>query len=162
MKKKYLILNLMVITFIIIIHINAKDAQAEDYPIPKSHYLDDAEVKFKALRLCAECHTDDEGAALKPIETFSHTTDFITRHRFYASQNDNLCASCHKTSFCTECHARKDELKPNVKNPEKSEMQMPHRGSYMFQHRIDGMIDPASCFRCHGRQSNKTCKRCHK
>jgi hypothetical protein len=29
-------------------------------------------------------------------------------------------------------------------------------------HRIDGKVDPASCYRCHGRTNNEKCIICHK
>jgi hypothetical protein len=29
-------------------------------------------------------------------------------------------------------------------------------------HRIEGKLDPASCYRCHGRANNERCVACHK
>lgn len=130
---------------------------AEDREIPESHHIDLAEKP-----MCTECHVSDDSADLKPIATFNHTSDFISRHRFYASQSSHLCNVCHRASFCTDCHAYKSELKPSERYSGSPERWLPHRGNYLFQHRIDGRIDPAKCFRCHARQNNKVCKKCHR
>lgn len=130
---------------------------AEEKRIPESH-----PIELQEKPRCTECHTDDTGVALKPISSFIHGNDWIRIHRFYAAQTSQLCSACHRTSFCLDCHAYKDELKPSEKYSGSTERWMPHRGDYLFQHRIDGKIDPLSCFRCHGRQNNWVCKRCHK
>jgi hypothetical protein len=53
--------------------------------------------------ICSDCHTDDRAA-------MNHTPDFSTRHKFYAAQNKQSCGVCHKESFCSDCHAHKEEL----------------------------------------------------
>lgn len=130
---------------------------AEELKIPKSH-----PVELLEAPRCTECHTDESGAALKPINAFNHSPDWYRSHRFPAAQSSGLCEACHRPSFCIDCHAYKEELKPSGKHPDSPERWLPHRGDYLFQHRIDGRIDPASCFKCHGRQNNRTCKRCHR
>lgn len=158
MKKRFLISILILLGALISLHTASNDIWADE-------------------RICTECHTDDTGTALKPKEelegkeiegiidlhkTFRHSSTFMEKHRTYASQSDRLCLACHKTSFCTDCHAYKDELKPSLKYSDRPDRSLPHRGDYIFQHRIDGKIDPTPCFRCHGRQNNKGCKVCHK
>lgn len=104
--------------------------------------------------ICSECHTDDRAV-------MSHTADFSTRHKFYAAQNSRTCGLCHQESFCSDCHAHKEELKPSDKYKDSPGLSMPHRGDYLNQHKIDGRINPASCFPCHGRQNNERCSVCH-
>jgi hypothetical protein len=111
-------------------------------------------VEVTAPPLCSDCHNDDRAA-------MNHTPDYSTRHKFYAAQNKQTCGICHKESFCSDCHAHKDELKPSDKYKDSPERSLPHRGDYLNQHRIDGRINPASCFPCHGRQNNERCKVCH-
>jgi hypothetical protein len=105
--------------------------------------------------MCSDCHTDDRAA-------MNHTSDFSTRHKFYASQNERTCSVCHKEAFCSDCHAHVEELKPSDKYKDSPELTLPHRGDYLNQHKIDGRIDPSSCFPCHGRQNNERCKACHR
>ncbi len=105
--------------------------------------------------MCSDCHTDDRAA-------MNHTSDFSTRHKFYASQNERTCGVCHKEAFCSDCHAHVEELKPSDKYKDSPELTLPHRGDYLNQHKIDGRINPSSCFPCHGRQNNERCKVCHR
>lgn len=111
---------------------------------------------------CAECHSDVSTGALKPYATFKHSNVFVRAHGQYASQGQNLCATCHVPSFCQACHARAEELKPNTKMGDRPDRMLQHRGDYLVLHRIDGRLDPGSCFRCHGNKSDVRCRACHK
>ena len=111
-------------------------------------------VEVTGMPICSDCHEDGRAA-------LNHTSDFSTRHRFYAQQQGQACAACHKESFCSDCHAHKEELKPSDKYKDSPERSLPHRGDYLTQHKIDGRINPASCMRCHGRSNNERCKVCH-
>lgn len=112
-------------------------------------------VEVEAKPICSDCHTND-------YASLSHTPDFSTAHRFYAEQKKMLCNVCHQESFCADCHARKERLKPSDKYKDSPERSLPHRGDYLSQHMIDGRINPALCFRCHGRNNNERCRTCHK
>ncbi len=112
-------------------------------------------VEPKESQMCGDCHTDGRSA-------LSHTADFSRRHKFYAYQQQRTCSLCHAESFCSDCHAHKEELKPSDKYKEAVARDLPHRGDYLSQHRIDGRINPAWCVRCHGRQNNERCRVCHR
>jgi hypothetical protein len=112
-------------------------------------------VDVAAPAMCSDCHTDYRAA-------MNHTADYGTRHKYYAIQSKQACDICHKESFCSDCHAHKDELMPSQKYGDSPERTLPHRGDYLSQHKIDGMINPASCFPCHGRQNNERCLACHR
>lgn len=104
---------------------------------------------------CRECHTDSWGA-------FNHRApDFLQKHKVFAASRA-ACASCHTESFCADCHAHKEELKPSDKYFDAPQRSLPHRGDYLSRHRIDGKLNPASCFKCHGRQNNERCLTCHR
>ena len=108
---------------------------------------------------CLDCH--ERGEALN-YERYVHTADFGKSHRPEATQGEAICAMCHQTSFCNDCHATRVELKPSLKNQSDTYRSMPHRGDYLSRHRIDGRLDPTSCFRCHGNpKSAKGCASCH-
>ena len=112
-------------------------------------------VEVSVAPMCSDCHQDGKTA-------LDHTSDFSTRHRFFAQQQSQTCTVCHKESFCSDCHAHKDELKPSDKYKDSVERYLPHRGDYLSQHKIDGRIDPVSCMKCHGRSNNERCRVCHK
>jgi len=112
-------------------------------------------VEVTGFPICSDCHTDWRAA-------LDHTSDYADRHRFYAEQQSQACGVCHQESFCSDCHAHREELKPSDKYKDSPERTMPHRGDYISQHQIDGRIDPASCMKCHGRTNNERCLACHR
>ena len=109
---------------------------------------------------CTECHdARDENV---DYQRFNHTVYFMDNHRQAAYQRSQVCAMCHATSFCNDCHATRVELKPSIKNQTENYRRLQHRGDYLSRHRIDGRIDPTSCFRCHGNpKASETCVPCH-
>ncbi len=110
--------------------------------------------------ICTECH--DASSGTFNYAQFSHDATFGSQHRQQAYRNAEVCAMCHATSFCNDCHATRVELKPSLKNPTDSYRTMPHRGDYLSRHQIDGRVDPTSCFRCHGNpRTAKGCATCH-
>jgi hypothetical protein len=111
---------------------------------------------------CAECHEDTQKGTMKPFAAFNHSRTFIQNHRFYAASDNTLCAVCHKQSFCADCHAVRTEFKPAQKLSDRPDRMLPHRGDYLTMHKIDGKVDPASCYRCHGRANNDRCVACHR
>ena len=111
---------------------------------------------------CAECHEDQQKGTLKSFDAFSHTPSFVKNHRFYASSDDRLCSTCHKSSFCNDCHTNQVEMKPSIKYGNRPDREMPHRGNFMTLHKIEAKLDPASCYRCHGRANNERCITCHR
>jgi hypothetical protein len=106
--------------------------------------------------ICSQCHTDWRAS-------MDHSAEFgRLRHKFSALQHKQVCGICHKESFCADCHAHKEEIKPSDKFKDSPDRALPHRGDYLNQHKIDGRINPASCMKCHGRQNNERCRVCHK
>ena len=113
-------------------------------------------TEVKGLVDCGECH-NDSWAALN-----HQADDFYRRHKFYAGQQRFACQTCHQESFCADCHALKEEIKPSDKYKTSPERQLPHRGDYLSRHKIEGRIEPASSVKCHGRTNNERCKTCHR
>lgn len=109
----------------------------------------------KTMPNCTECHTNSWGA-------LNHKApDFLLKHKIYAGSR-YACATCHQESFCSDCHAHREEIKPSSKYSTSPDRYLPHRGDYLSQHKIDGRVNPASCVACHGRQNNERCKSCHR
>jgi hypothetical protein len=113
--------------------------------------------------MCSECHTTDVSkGALKPFAAFDHTPGFVKAHAQQATQDRNTCAACHAQSFCADCHGGKVALKPAIALSDRPDRMAPHRGDFMTLHKIEGKMDPSSCFKCHGRANNEKCKVCHR
>lgn len=148
MRKRsvYLIFLLSLLTTLAVLY-----ACATTSSMAQKHPTDGIEIPV----ICSKCHTDGRAS-------MDHTEDFGVRHRFSAQQNSRACMICHSNAFCSDCHAHKEELQPDDKYKDAPGRMMPHRGDYMNQHKIDGKINPASCFPCHGRQNNERCRVCHR
>lgn len=129
-----------------------------DKSLPAAH----PEALGEKRVLCSECHDDQAKGSIKPLTTFSHTPLFVKEHRYYAGSSERLCSVCHAVSFCNDCHATKGELKPSLKMGNRPDRDLVHRGDFMTRHRIEGKLDPASCYRCHGRGNNEQCRSCHR
>jgi hypothetical protein len=128
------------------------------YILPARH-LSEADLGEKP-KVCTNCHEQRNEYIV--FERYVHTPFFGANHRAEAYQGEAVCAMCHQTSFCNDCHATRVELKPSIKNQTETYRTLPHRGDYLSRHRIDGRIDPTSCFRCHGNpKAAMTCARCH-
>ncbi len=126
--------------------------------LPRTHPLADV-LGFNPTK-CTDCHdARDEKLA---FGRFVHTPAWAQSHRQPAAQNETVCTMCHQVSFCNDCHANGAGMKPSIKNQGETYRNMPHRGDYLSRHRIDGRVDPTSCFRCHGNpKSAQTCVACH-
>jgi len=111
---------------------------------------------------CAECHEDQQKGTLKSFSSFNHSVSFVKNHRHYAASDDRLCATCHKISFCNDCHINRTEIKHSEVYGNRPDREMPHRGNFMTMHKIEGKLDPANCYRCHGRANNERCNACHR
>lgn len=113
-------------------------------------------VEVEVPVICGQCHADWRAS-------MDHSAEFGGfRHKYAAMQNKQACGLCHAESFCSDCHAHKEQLKPSDKYKDSPNRALPHRGDYLNQHKIDGRINPASCMKCHGRQNNERCRVCHK
>ena len=111
---------------------------------------------------CAECHEDQQKGTMKAFNAYNHTKSFVKNHRFYAASDDRLCVTCHQSSFCNDCHTNQVEMKPSTRYGDRPDREMQHRGNFITMHKIEGKLDPASCYRCHGRANNERCVACHK
>lgn len=120
-------------------------------------------VEAAGRPLCSDCHgTDAMKGGLKTYASFDHTPTFVKNHRFQANQDSGTCASCHAPSFCSDCHGGKVSMSPSIKMGNRPDRELAHRGNYLILHRMDGKMDPTSCYKCHGRSNNDKCATCHK
>lgn len=131
-------------------------ACAVTYQVPSQH-----PEKLGASRpVCTDCHDaiDDN----LNYDRYTHTINWGAEHRLAAYQGEQVCAMCHQQSYCNDCHGVRVELKPSTRSPDDVISKMPHRGDFLTRHRIEGRINPTSCFRCHGNpKTARTCAPCH-
>lgn len=113
--------------------------------------------------MCSTCHGDESiKSTAKPFASFDHTPAFVKDHKAQATQDSGTCAACHAQSFCTDCHGGKVPMMPSTKLSDRPDRIAPHREGYLALHRMDGKVDPTSCYKCHGRANNEKCAACHR
>lgn len=147
------ILSLLVVTLIVVACATPKGS----FLLPTQH-PPEAELGDRRP-VCTDCH---EARGKLAYEEFNHTPFFATTHRSVAQRQAAVCSMCHQASFCNDCHSVSVELKPGDRRPGETYRGMPHRGDFLTLHKIEGRIDPVSCFRCHGNpKTARTCAPCH-
>lgn len=150
--KTLLILSLLALVVV------ACATSERGFLVPAQH-PPEAELDLARRPVCTDCH-DRRGKIA--YEDFNHTPFFSTGHRSVAGRQGAVCSMCHQPSFCNDCHATSVELKPADRRPTETFRGAPHRGDYLTRHKIEGRIDPTSCFRCHGNpKTTRTCAPCH-
>lgn len=110
--------------------------------------------KVQGAPICTSCHDADRAAS-------NHDARWLRTHGAVAVRDQRSCELCHQTSSCADCHASREEIKPSDKRPSRFDAATPHRGDYISKHQVDGRLDPASCFPCHGRKNEERCRVCH-
>ena len=111
--------------------------------------------KLSEPPVCTACHEADRAP-------YDHGAGFVRSHGPVAVSDRRTCELCHRVSSCADCHpGRTEEIKPSDKRTSRFDAATPHRGDYLSQHRVDGRLDPASCFPCHGRKNEERCRTCH-
>jgi len=111
--------------------------------------------KVQGSPICTACHGAERAA-------LDHKPGWTKTHGAAAAREQRTCDLCHRPSSCADCHGDKEEIKPSTKRSSRFDAATPHRGDWLTQHRIEGRVDPASCFPCHGRKNDERCRTCHR
>ena len=85
------------------------------------------------------------GGSLRGVD--AHTPGFRTDHKV-AARDERYCATCHKQSECTDCHAA-GVIRPADFHP----------GDYATAHAVDARRNSPNCSSCHRNQT--FCLGCH-
>ena len=108
---------------------------------------------------CRKCHEDLVDNPSRPLNVFSHDAAFMKRHGTLARGDEAVCSHCHRENECASCHSRLDVLPPGLRQSEKVERNLVHRGDFVTRHAIESRADPSSCLRCH---KTSQCDSCHR
>lgn len=113
--------------------------------------------------MCSTCHGEEALAgARKAYSAFDHTPAFLSGHGKSAGLDAQTCATCHGQSFCADCHSGKTMVPPAVLLGNRPDRDRPHPAAYLSLHSVEGKLDPARCYTCHGRANNQRCGACHR
>lgn len=109
-------------------------------------------------RTCNACHRDlvDEGTL--PASHLTHDGDWLHEHGARAGTAAEVCASCHKQTFCADCHGVTAPVVParlHVEDPFRASV---HRAGFRARHAIEARAEPGMCATCH---APTVCETCH-
>ena len=122
---------------------------------PKSAALVHPE-KVQGLPICTSCHDADRAAANHDARWMK----IARRGRRCATSAPARCATRSRPAPTATATRRRSN--PPTSASSRFDAATPHRGDWLTQHRVDGRLDPASCFPCHGRKNVGRCGTCHK
>ena len=92
-----------------------------DYPAKHPY-----EVEQGQRPTCTECH--DKRDANVDYQRFNHNPYFMDQPPQAGLPETQVCAMCHTTSFCNDCHNTGIELKPSIKNQTENYRRVPTSG----------------------------------
>jgi hypothetical protein len=111
-----------------------------------------------AVRDCDACHVNLFEEQTRPASHIIHDGDFLREHGARASSAADLCATCHRESFCTSCHGVTVPGIPSrltFDDPLRAGM---HRAGFRARHAEEARVEPGLCRTCH---SETFCQSCH-
>lgn len=113
---------------------------------------------LEKARRCDGCHKDLVEEGTLPASHLAHDGDWIREHGTRASSSGELCETCHKQSFCADCHGATAPTLPAERrfaDPFRSNI---HRAGFAGRHALEARSDPGACQTCH---APVRCLSCH-
>jgi len=109
-------------------------------------------------RTCDACHRGLETTAMLPQSHLAHDGDWMREHATKAASSGDSCQSCHRESFCAECHAKTAVVIPATAHFENPFTPSVHRAGFEARHALEARSDPGACTTCH---QPERCIACH-
>ena len=118
----------------------------------------DMAVQAASGETCLVCHgngaTDHFEVGVNPCETChydpapGHTPGWKTQHSTAAAAQLPNCTSCHKETYCVDCHD--GPVNPDFEY---------HPANFVMRHGAESWASPMECSECHSREV--FCRDCH-
>lgn len=112
----------------------------------------------QSARTCDGCHRDLAEDTVLPASHLAHEGDWVRDHGMRAASSGDLCETCHKQSFCANCHGQTVPALTadrSFSNPFRASA---HRAGFAARHSLEARADPGACSTCH--QPDR-CIACH-
>jgi hypothetical protein len=137
---------------------NAPAISAKNRLLPGHPQCDTCHQRDMDSGRCQLCHDRLDLYARKPETLYSHEPGFFERHGLKAAGGQDVCATCHDASYCSDCHAKTMTANPSIRFPERAVRNFVHDGDYISRHVIEARSGDTSCMKCHG---TSFCAACH-
>lgn len=137
-------------------HVGVADGDARIRPSMATCFSCHGEAN--TARTCDTCHKNLAEEGTLPQSHLAHDGDWRREHGTRAASSGDLCETCHKQSFCAECHGQTVPTLTSTRrfaDPFKASV---HRAGFTSRHSLEARSDPGACSTCH--QPNR-CVECH-
>lgn len=114
--------------------------------------------KANTARTCSTCHTNLVEEGTLPQTHLAHDGDWIREHGTRAASSGDLCETCHKQSFCADCHGQTVPALTARRRFADPFSASAHRAGFAARHSLEARSDPGACATCH--QPDR-CVACH-
>lgn len=158
------------------VDLHAEAVKPDDHLIHGANFLREHGVRAASNRsVCVSCHTERGCAACHgasvpalperlhfddPMRAGVHRAGFRSRHSEEARSDPGLCATCHTTTACSDCHTRENVGAATGKSPHpKGWLGLPGQPN---DHGRAAWREPELCASCHGGAGEALCVGCHK
>ncbi len=108
-------------------------------------------------RTCDACHRGLETTTMLPQSHLAHDGDWLHEHGTSAASSGDSCQSCHRESFCAECHGKTVAVLPATAHFEDPFTPSVHRAGFTARHALEARADPGACATCHQPDRCVTC-----
>ncbi len=118
-------------------------------------------------RFCTDCHARTVATRVEVrfpelVDRLTiHRGDFLARHSVEQRSDPALCARCHSTSFCSDCHTRSGLSPTGTPGLSPHGAGINDRASREF-HGRQARTDIVSCAACHDQGAQSNCVTCHR
>jgi hypothetical protein len=139
-------------------HIGVADGDSAMRPVMATCFNCHQHDAGRDARTCSTCHKNLAEEGLLPRSHLAHDGDWIREHGVRAASSGELCQTCHKESFCADCHgvtAPAIPAKRRFADPNSGNL---HRAGFSARHSLEARAQPGACMTCH--QPDK-CASCH-
>lgn len=109
-------------------------------------------------RRCDACHRGLEDAGTLPLSHLAHDGDWLREHGTRAASSADVCQTCHRDSFCAECHGATVPVLPATAHFADPFRASVHRAGFTARHALEARAEPGACLTCH--QPDR-CASCH-
>jgi hypothetical protein len=139
-------------------HVGVSEGDDHLRPPMATCFMCHAHDAARDARRCDACHRDLDDTGTLPQSHLTHDGDWMREHGTRAASSGDSCQSCHRDSFCAECHGQTVPVLPATQHFADSFSPSVHRAGFTARHALEARADPGSCSTCH---QPARCASCH-
>jgi hypothetical protein len=137
-------------------HVGVSDGDARMRPVMATCFKCHGEAQ--SARKCDGCHKNLAEDGSLPQSHLAHDGDWVREHGTRAASSGDLCETCHKQSFCADCHGQTVPTLTSRRRLADPFSASAHRAGFAARHSLEARSDPGACATCHHPDK---CVACH-